>query len=128
MAFIAPALLLFIFMSIQSGLYFYGRAVAIASAREGVAQLRLAQGQSDYDRREPVVTTNVTSYVDAIGRGSLFASKVTATSDYTPPGEEEAYVSVRVQGTVVTLVPGLELKVDQTVRGSVERFADDVAP
>ena len=41
MAFIAPVFLLLVFFGIQAGLWAYGRSVALASAREGVAQLRV---------------------------------------------------------------------------------------
>lgn len=120
---VAPSLLLFIFFSIQAGLYFYGRAVAEQAAREGVSKLRLAQTEQISDAIRADVQTAVEAYAVAVGRETLL-----------DPRAETAYdagtgkVSVTVQGRVITLVPGMNLRVTQRVFGEIERFEGDERP
>lgn len=120
LTFVAPALLLFLFFSIQAGLYFYGRAVAEQAAREGVSKLRLAQTEGVADDLSADVQTAVEAYATAVGRETLLAPEATTTYD-----AEGGKVSVTVEGSVITLVPGLDLTVTQRVFGEIERFEGD---
>lgn len=120
LTFVAPALLLFLFFSIQAGLYFYGRAVAEQAAREGVSKLRLAQTEGISDSIRADVQTAVEAYASAVGRETLLDPKATTTYD-----ADDGKVSVTVQGSVITLVPGLDLRVTQRVLGEIERFEGD---
>lgn len=117
---VAPGLLLFIFASIQAGLYFYGRAVAEQAAREGVSKLRLAQTVAISNSIRSDVQTAVEAYAAAVGRETLLEPKATATYN-----ELTGKVSVTVEGDVITLVPGLNLHVTQKVFGEIERFEGD---
>lgn len=119
----APGLLLFIFFSIQAGLYFYGRAVAEQAAREGVSKLRLAQTEAISDSIRADVQTAVEAYAVTVGRETLLDPEATTTYD-----ADEGKVSVTVQGSVITLVPGLDLRVTQRVFGEIERFEGDERP
>lgn len=123
LTFVAPGLLLFIFFSIQAGLYFYGRAVAEQAAREGVSKLRLAQTEAISDSIRSDVQTAVEAYAVTVGRETLLDPKATTTYD-----ADEGKVSVTVQGDVITLVPGLDLRVTQRVFGEIERFEGDERP
>ncbi len=114
---VAPGLLLFIFLSIQTGLYFYGRAVAEQAAREGVSRLRLAQTQAISDGIRDDVQRSVEAYAGIVGRETLLQPKATTTYDSVT-----GKVSVTVTGDVITLVPGVDLTVTQRVFGEVERF------
>ena len=114
---VAPALLLFIFLSIQAGLYFYGRAVAEQAAREGVSRLRLAQTQAISDGIRDDVQTSVEAYASLVGRETLLEPEAQTTYDAAT-----GKVSVTVTGKVIVLVPGLDLTVTQRVFGEIERF------
>lgn len=113
----APGLLVFIFLTIQAGLYFYGRAVAEQAAREGVSRLRLAQTEQLSDAVRADVQTAVEAYAVAVGRETLLQPEATTTYD-----AESGKVSVTVTGDVITLVPGLDLTITQQVFGEIERF------
>lgn len=114
---VAPGLLVFIFLTIQAGLYFYGRAVAEQAAREGVSKLRLAQTEQLSDAVRADVQTAVEAYAVAVGRETLLQPEATTTYD-----AESGKVSVTVTGDVITLVPGLDLTITQQVFGEIERF------
>lgn len=120
LTFVAPALLLFLFFAIQAGLWFYGRAVAEQAAREGVSRLRLAQTEAVSDAVSADVQSAVERYASAVGRETLLAPRATTTYD-----AEGGKVSVTVEGSVITLVPGLDLRVTQRVFGEIERFEGD---
>ena len=114
---VAPGLLLFIFLSVQAGLFFYGRAVAEQAAREGVSKLRLAQTEAVSDGIRDDVQRSVEAYASIVGRESLLKPKAVSTYDAA-----NGKVSVTVTGDVITLVPGVDLTVTQRVFGEIERF------
>jgi Flp pilus assembly protein TadG len=117
LAFIAPGLIMLIFFSIQAALYFYGRNVAIQSAREGVSQLRLAQDQATYDDIHGGVVDNTERFAREVGREALIDPVATASYD-----DQQARVRMTVTGHVITLVPWLDLTVTEEAEGPVERF------
>jgi Flp pilus assembly protein TadG len=122
---VAPGLLLFIFFSIQTGLYFYGRAVAEQAAREGVSKLRLAQTETICQNIAEAVKASVEAYAVTVGRETLLDPEATIGC---PLNVEEEKVTVTVTGDVITLVPGLDLTVTQRVLGEIERFEGDARP
>jgi len=117
MAFIAPGLIFLIFFSIQGALFFYGRNVAIQSAREGVSQLRLAQDQATYDDIRGGVVDNTERFATAVGREALIDPVATPSYD-----DELGRVRMKVQGRVISLLPWLDLTVTEEAEGPVERF------
>lgn len=117
LAIVAPSLVLLIFFTIQGALYFYGRTVAIQSAREGVSQLRLAPDRTTFDDIRRQVSDNTERFAVSVGREALLDPVATATYD-----EAGGRVSMEVTGRVITLVPGLDLTVTSTAYGPVERF------
>jgi hypothetical protein len=120
LAFIAPVLLFLIFFSIQAGLWWYGRTVAIQAAREGVSQLRLAKDRAGYVTIVGPVTERTRRFATAVGREALLDPVAT-------PGYDDAAgrVSMRVTGAVITLWPGPRLHVTEGAFGEVERFEGD---
>lgn len=120
LAFIAPALLLLIFFSIQAALWWYGRTVALQAAREGVSQLRLAPDRATYQQIVGPVTDRTEQFAVAVGRESLLDP--VATPEYD---DVAGRVSMRVTGRVITLWPGPALRVTQEAFGEVERFEGD---
>lgn len=117
---VAPGVLVLLFLSIQAGLFFYGRVVAEHAAREGVSVLRLAQDRASADAVDGQVRDTVRAYAATVGRETLLAP--TASTEYR---EDDGTVAVTVRGRVVSLVPGLALSVSQRAEGSVERFEGD---
>lgn len=117
LSFLAPMLLALIFFSIQAALYFYGRNVAIQSAREGVSQLRLAQDLDTYQAVRGGVVRNTERFATQVGREALLDPVATPSYD-----EVGGRVTMQVQGQVITLLPGLDLTVTGRAEGSVERF------
>jgi Flp pilus assembly protein TadG len=116
-AFIAPAFIFLIFFAIQGALFFYGRSVAIQSAREGVSQLRLAQDQATYDDIRVGVKDNTEQFATAVGREALIDPLATPSYD-----DALGRVRMKVQGRVITLLPWLHLTVTEEAEGPVERF------
>lgn len=123
LAVVAPGLLFLIFLSIQAGLFYYGRVVAEQAAREGVSQLRLAQDAAVARTISADVEQGVRDYASTVGRETLLSP--TAVADYD---EQAGQVSMTVSGQVVSLVPGLDLTVTQQVFGRIERFEGDERP
>jgi Flp pilus assembly protein TadG len=117
---VAPGLMLFIFFAIQAGLYFYGQAVAQQAAREGVSKLRLAQTVEICRDIRARVEESVEAYSVIVGRETLLGPR--ATVDCRPDPADDEKVSVTVEGRVITLVPGLDLRTRQVVFGEIERF------
>jgi len=123
LSFIAPGLIFLIFFCIQGALFFYGRSVALQSAREGVSQLRLAQDQATYDNIRPGVVSNTEQFAIEVGREALLDPIATPSYD-----DDAGRVQMTVTGRVITLVPGLDLTVTQSAEGPVERFEGDTGP
>lgn len=117
MAFIAPGLIFLIFFCIQGALFFYGRSVAIQSAREGVSQLRLAQDEATYEDIRAGVKQNTEDFATAVGREALIDPLATPSYD-----DRLGRVRMKVQGKVISLVPWLDLTVTEEAEGPVERF------
>ena len=120
---VAPGVLVLVFLSIQAGLFFYGRVVAEHAAREGGSVLRLAPDRAAADAVDEQVRAAVTAYAATVGRETLLAP-----STQTEYREDTGKVAVTVRGRVITLVPGLDLSVSQRVEGAVERFEGDTRP
>ena len=117
LSFLAPGLIFLIFFVIQAGLFFYGKSVAIQAAREGVSQLRLAQTADVYTDIRPDVVRNTESFATQVGREALLDPAATPSYD-----EVAGRVAMEVRGSVITLVPGLDLRVSARAEGAVERF------
>jgi Flp pilus assembly protein TadG len=120
LSFLAPGLIFLIFLTIQAGLFFYGKTVAIQAAREGVSQLRLAQTGDVYEDIKADVVRNTESYAVSVGREALLQPRAVPSYD-----EVRGRVTMDVSGDVITLVPGLTLRATAHAEGAVERFEPD---
>ncbi|PPK98779.1 TadE-like protein [Kineococcus xinjiangensis] len=116
----APALLLLVFTTVQVGLWFHGRNVALQAAREGVSQLRVIDDAAQAAGERPRVEDRVLRYASTLGGESLLEPRV--ASSWVVEADGNARVSVTVTGRVVSLVPGLALTTTQQAFGEVERF------
>lgn len=117
LAVIAPSLIVLIFFVIQACLYFYGRSVALQSAREGVSQLRLAQSETAYTQQQAGVAANVRAFASNVGNGALDGPVMTSAYDGAA-----GRVRVTVTGTTISLIPFATFTVTETARGTVEKF------
>ena len=113
MVLVAPALLFALMLIVQFGLMFHARNVAENAAQEGAAAARSFDG-TDVAAKD---TTN--QYLQALGTQTLKDRSVTV--DRSP---ETA--TVTVTGTVISVVPGLHLHVEESASGPVERYVPPV--
>lgn len=111
-----------IFLVIQGALYFYGRSVALQSAREGVSQLRLQQTGDLCTAAQGQVETDTTTYADTVGSGALSDAKASSVCNYVTGGNST--VTVTVGGHAVSLL-GFSLPVNESATGRVEQFQDN---
>lgn len=100
-------MVLFLMVVVQLALYVHTRSVATTAARHGLDEARVLEGTEDGG----VAVTE--EFLDQAGRG-LEDRSVTATRSPTR-------TAVHVTGTVVAVVPGLDLRLDVTVEASTER-------
>ncbi|WP_349829235.1 TadE/TadG family type IV pilus assembly protein [Brevibacterium litoralis] len=117
LAIAGPVLVILIFFCIQGGLFYYGKTIAVQSAREGLSQIRLFQDEAAYTAGKDGVLAYTESFAAQTGSAGLLAPEATATYR-----EGDGTVTVRVTGSVITLVPGLDLTASAEATGQIERF------
>lgn len=106
---VAPALLLALMLIVQFGLFFHAKNVAESAAQEGAAAGRR------FDGSEAGAAERARMFLAELGPRMLSNEAVSAQR--TP---ETA--TVTITGTVISLVPGLDLKVEESASGPVERY------
>lgn len=119
MAFVAPAFLLLIFAIVEVALWMHARDVALASAREGVAELRTVAPKGAAGDWERAVEQTATD--EARHLGALLGASAQATYD-----PQTHRVTVTVSGTVNDLIPYWTMNVSATATGSTEDFQPDL--
>lgn len=119
MAIVAPSFLLFIFAIVEVALWMHARDVALASAREGVAELRTVNKQDSPGRWESQVEAKAESYARRLGD----VQDPKATADYDADTDR---VTVTVKGGVIDLIPGWTITVSGSASGLIEDFQPDV--
>lgn len=92
---------------VQVGVYFHLRSVAHTAARHGLDQVRVVDGSPGAG----IATAN--EFLDQAG-SSLENRSVTAT-------RTAVQATVTVSGSVVSIIPGLDLRVDVLVEAPTER-------
>lgn len=105
-----PVVLLLIFATVQAGLFYYGRATALAAAQQGLQAARVETGST---------TTGLGAaqeFLGEAGSGGGLLDNVTIT-----PTRTAATTTVTVSATIPSLVPGATFAVSQTATGTVER-------
>lgn len=114
---IAPILLLLVFATIQTALYFYARNVAQTAAREGVSYLRLAGDNP-----------NAGAYLSRAEELSVgYAGKLGRLDDVHADGainSSTGRVSMIVQGVAVLPLGG-KVTVVQSADATLEQFRGD---
>ncbi|MEU1628232.1 TadE family protein [Streptomyces sp. NPDC020096] len=110
LAILAPAVMMLIFVCIQTGLWWHAREVALTAAKRGVDSGRTLGSSPDAG------AATARSFLDRFGNSVRGASVSTAGSSATR-------VRIEVSGSVATLVPGLTLHVVQHAEGPRERWA-----
>ena len=105
LAFLAPAVMLILFTTIQAGLYAYARDVAITAAQQGVEAARVQGGTLAEGEARTRDLLNRTG-------GSITGANVTGTAG--------ALVQITVTGRVDTWIPGLSFSLAQTATAAKE--------
>jgi Flp pilus assembly protein TadG len=113
MVLVAPALLFALMLIVQFGLFFHARNVAENAAQEGAAAAR------SFDGTEAAAKDKTSQYLQALGPQTLKDRSVSVDR-----GVETA--TVTVSGTVISVVPGLHLHVEESASGPVERYVPPV--
>lgn len=104
----AAVMVMLLLVIVQVGVYFHLRAVAHTAARHGLDEVRVVDGTP----AEAVAATN-----DFLDQSGTSIENRSVTADRT-----DTAATVRVTGTVVTIIPGLQLNLDVTVDAPTERI------
>lgn len=104
-----PFLIFLTMLIIQTGLVFHARGVAEAAAQEGAAAAR------QFDGSEQDADARARRYLDELGPKVLTGHDVVVSRSATE-------VEVVVTGQVVSLVPFVDLNVEEAAAGPVERY------
>ncbi len=118
MAIVAPSFLLFIFAIIEVALWMHARDVALAAAREGVAELRTVNTQDSPSRWERQVEQKAEDSARKLGD----VQDPTANANYDDASKR---VTVTVKGGVIDLIPGWTITVSGSASGLIEDFQPD---
>jgi hypothetical protein len=110
-AVIIPAFLTAILIIVQTSAWYLARETAIAAAREGADVARTAQFPPGPGAQAAV------DFARRAAPGFLLGPSASAA------GSSAATVRILVSGRVVSLVPGLVIRVSEVVTAPVERFA-----
>lgn len=111
LAILWPMIVLAIFGAIQITTYFTARTVALSAAQVGVATERRydATPGSGKDEAEAFLANAGDWLVDA---------------EVDDPVRTDEEVFVTVHGEALSIVPGVEWEIQQTARGTIERFTE----
>lgn len=104
-----PVVLTIVLVIVQLGLAAHARSVAQAAAQEGAAAARRFDGSAQQAK------ARTEDYLDQLGPTILQDRSVTAERD-------TQIATVRVTGTVISVIPGLHLSVEKSASGPVERY------
>ncbi len=119
MAIVAPSFLLFIFTIIEVALWMHARDVAVAAAREGVAELRTVDPEDGPSRWEAAVEQSAEQSANDLGD----VQNPKAKADYDATTHR---VTVTVKGGVIDLIPGWTITVSGSASGLIEDFQPDL--
>ncbi|WP_329105200.1 pilus assembly protein [Micromonospora sp. NBC_01699] len=111
LAILLPVIFLLLMMSIQAGVYFLARAVALNAAQIGVNSTRTLAGDT-----EAGAEAKVLAYINAA------PDWLVATSVDVNRNEAAGVATATVEGSVLQVMPGFSFTVRQNARGPIERF------
>ena len=111
LAILWPVVVLVVFGGVQITTYFTARTVALSAAQVGVATERRydAVPGSGQDRAEQFLA----------GAGDWLVG-----AEVDPPVRTDEEVFVTVRGEALSIVPWVDWQIEQTARGTVERFTE----
>jgi Flp pilus assembly protein TadG len=112
-----PLLFLMLFATVQFGMYFFARHVAIAAAQESDRVARAEADQSQFNWSADAQTKG-SAWIDTLAPSLLTGSSVVPCQTFGPPWT----VTVRVTATVPAIVPGMSMKVTESSTGVVEQY------
>lgn len=121
MAIIAPIFILLIFAIVEAGFLWYGRNVALLSAREGASYLRVSGTLDDPSGWESYAEGTAVSYANQVG----FLDDVTADATIIGADGDHARVTVEVTGQLTELVPFWDPTITRSVSAEIEQFEPD---
>ena len=121
MAIVAPMFILLIFAIVEAGFLWYGRNVALLSAREGASYLRVSGTLDDPAGWESAAERTSVNYANQVG----FLDQVTADASIADLGETDARVTVEVTGQLTELVPFWDPTITRSVTAEIEQFEPD---
>ncbi|MGW4462388.1 TadE/TadG family type IV pilus assembly protein [Micromonospora sp. NPDC004704] len=111
LAILLPVIFMLLMMSIQAGVYFLARAVALNAAQIGVNSTRTLAGDS-----EAVAEAKVWAYINGA------PDWLVATSVNVDRNEATGVATATVEGSVLQVMPGINFTVRQNARGPIEQF------
>lgn len=126
LAIVTPVLFALIGTIVQLGLWYHAQAIALAAAQEGARAARVPAANEVV--ANAAGTSTARNYLDQLGSDILVPGSITITPARPPLGAQGGVgdvVSIRVRGDVVSVVPGLNLSVDEVSTVVVERFRPD---
>jgi hypothetical protein len=111
LAILWPVVVLAVFGAVQIATYFTARTVALSAAQVAVATERRydAVPGSGQDRAERFLAE---------------AGDWLVRAEVSDPVRTDAEVFVTVRGEALSVVPGVRWEIEQTARGTVERFTE----
>jgi Flp pilus assembly protein TadG len=112
-----PVLFFLLFATVQFGMYFFARHVAIAAAQEADRVARAEANNSQFDWVADARTKG-DAWINTLAPSLLTGSSVAPCQTVGPPWT----VSVRVTATVPAIFPGMKMSVSETSTGVVEQF------
>lgn len=105
----APVLLLLLMLIVQFGLMFHARNVAEQAAQEGAAVARQFNGSASDGKAD------ARALLAEVGTGTLRKQRVKVS-------RSDTRATATVSGVVVSVVPGLKLRVSESASGPVEHY------
>ncbi|MBT2418020.1 pilus assembly protein [Streptomyces sp. ISL-22] len=112
MAIVLPVVVLFSFMVVQAGVWYYAKQIALTAAREGV------QAATAYQSSDAAGSARARSVLDRVAGDSLLAPGVSTV------GSAER-VTVTVTGRAPSLLPGVDgITISQSASGARERWTN----
>ena len=124
MAIVAPVFIVLIFAIVEAGFLWYGRNVALLSAREGASYLRVSGTLDDPSGWVPAAEGTAVRYAEQVGLLSNVSADVTITNADQPT----ARVTVEVTGQIDELVPFWDPTITRSVTAEIEQFEPDTGP
>ena len=121
MAIVAPVFIVVIFAIVEAGFLWYGRNVALLSAREGASYLRVSATLGDTTGWEDQAERTAVNYANEVG----FLNDVSAVATITDLGDTDARVTVEVTGQLTELVPFWDPTITRSVTAELEQFEPD---